>query len=235
MFCRMQAPWLALVLGGLWACQEPVVPVLFNPLVVKMADEPQLRTEPVCPERVPDLFGAGSRTKGRLVVVFKHDYLLGFYRDGLLVQVVEGQPACFPVAMGDNPYQAKMVEDRQSTPEGWYRVGGKLPLGISRYHQALSVSYPNGEDAERAWAAGIINARTRDQIKRAERQPQMPPQHTAMGGEIMIHGNGSLPRDWTWGCVALDNQNIDWLYAQVKSGDEILFLPWNITLVGGQP
>lgn len=224
-----------LLVGGLISCQPVstvvigLVPEQGAPQAVVVEEAHQI-IFPTCPDRVPSTFVADRRAAGRLVVVYKHDFLLGVYQGGKLVQTAAGQPACFPVAMGASPQGPKTSEDRESTPEGWYWVGAKHGLGESAYHRSLAVSYPNAEDAKRAFAAGVISATVRDQIIRADHQHRMPPQNTQMGGDIMIHGHGSQPVDWTWGCIALDNPNIDWLYGQVSLGDNILVLPWEMAL-----
>ncbi len=52
----------------------------------------------------------------------------------------------------------------------------------------------------------------------------MPPQKTALGGEIYIHGGGT-ERDWTWGCVALKNEEIEELFAAMPVGTKVTITP----------
>jgi lipoprotein-anchoring transpeptidase ErfK/SrfK len=51
-----------------------------------------------------------------------------------------------------------------------------------------------------------------------------PPQYTQLGGLIYIHGNGA-GKDWTWGCVALENADIKELYDAVSVGTPVKILP----------
>jgi lipoprotein-anchoring transpeptidase ErfK/SrfK len=52
----------------------------------------------------------------------------------------------------------------------------------------------------------------------------MPPQNTKLGGEIYIHGHGA-GSDWTWGCVALENEDVKELYEAVSMGTTVTILP----------
>lgn len=225
---------LAVTLAGLAACQPDPQALPGPPVLVANVTEGELVMAPpaTCPPTLPEPYSSDPRLKeGRAVVVFKQDYLLGLYVDGRLAEVsAENPETCFPVAMGRNPTQPKTKEDFQSTPEGWYWVGGKVPQGVSKFHKALAVSYPNTEDAQRAFEAGVVDKTTRDKILRANTRHVMPPQNTPMGGAIMIHGAGSWPQNWTWGCMALDNDNMDWLYGQIRVRDQILILPWSFKI-----
>ena len=64
----------------------------------------------------------------------------------------------------------------------------------------------------------------RDAILAAIQKGEMPPQKTALGGEIYIHGGG-IERDWTWGCVALKNEEIEELFAAIPAGTKVTILP----------
>ena len=61
-------------------------------------------------------------------------------------------------------------------------------------------------------------------IMRALRAKKGPPQNTPLGGDIYIHGNGAQS-DWTWGCVALENQDIRELYDSVNVGTPVKIEP----------
>lgn len=115
----------------------------------------------------------------------------------------------YPVALGFNPVEHKQFEGDGKTPEGRYTINDRNPN--SGYHKNLGVSYPN--DADRAYAAA---------------------QGKSAGGNIKIHGmrNGMsaigaqhLHRDWTHGCIAVTDGEIDELYALVKPQAEIEILP----------
>jgi L,D-peptidoglycan transpeptidase YkuD (ErfK/YbiS/YcfS/YnhG family) len=63
-----------------------------------------------------------------------------------------------------------------------------------------------------------------DAIVRAISRKGAPPQSTALGGLIYIHGNGASS-DWTWGCVALENEDIDELYRAIPEGTPVTIKP----------
>jgi murein L,D-transpeptidase YafK len=115
----------------------------------------------------------------------------------------------YRVALGINPVGKKEVEGDYKTPEGLYHIDGKNPF--SQYYKSLGVSYPNEDDRAHAKALG-----------------QKP------GGDIKIHGlmkhmnNGGknhIKSDWTWGCIAVTNEEIDELFQQVKVGTPIYITP----------
>jgi len=94
----------------------------------------------------------------------------------------------------------------------------------SSYHLSLGVSYPDAEDAARGLREGLITRGQHDAIVAAHRAGRMPPQNTKLGGLIYIHGRGSSS-DWTLGCVALDDADIEELYAAVEPGTPVTIRP----------
>ena len=107
-------------------------------------------------------------------------------------------------------------------PEGEFYIFTKNPR--SAFHLSLGVSYPNVEDAERGLRDGLITRAQRDRIVRAIRNKSTPPQNTPLGGDIYIHGNGARS-DWTWGCVALENEDIEELYRVIDTGTLVTIKP----------
>jgi murein L,D-transpeptidase YafK len=124
----------------------------------------------------------------------------------------------YPVGLGKNPLD-KVKEGDNATPEGEFYVFTKNPE--SKYYLSLGLSYPNAEDAQRGLSTGLINQYQYQQIVQAIQKGGKPPQDTALGGEIYIHGNGSW-RDWTWGCVALDDPDMKELYDAVQPGTKVI-------------
>lgn len=108
------------------------------------------------------------------------------------------------------------------TPLGEYRIGWINEK--SRYHKFFGFTYPNRENAERAFATGLIGPDTYRTILRTSVGATVPPQNTILGGQIGIHGLGRASRlvhqffDWTQGCIAMTNEQIDRLSAWVKKG-----------------
>jgi hypothetical protein len=106
----------------------------------------------------------------------------------------------YPVNAGSNPFDRKLHFDCRSTPEGRYFVTYRRPH--TDYHCAFGVSYPNATDRKR-YAQAIRNG----SIVRED--GTVPP----IGGSIQIHGGG-IGGNWTWGCLAMRNDDLDELFAQ---------------------
>lgn len=103
----------------------------------------------------------------------------------------------------------KQMEGDGKTPEGEYYVCTRNDR--SRFYLSLGLSYPNKEDALDGYAKGLISEEQRDEIIRQIDAGKRPPWDTPLGGEIMIHGRGG-DRDWTAGCVAVDDDVMDILW-----------------------
>ena len=119
----------------------------------------------------------------------------------------------------------KRREGDGRTPEGRYFVCTKN--AASRYHLALGISYPNASDARAAFERGEIDENTCSAIARAAAEKRRPDWQTPLGGYIMIHGEGAQARagDWTAGCVALANRQMEKLFALAQPGDEVVIRP----------
>jgi len=111
----------------------------------------------------------------------------------------------YKVALGQNPVGPKTQEGDNRTPEGAYVIDRHNPK--SSFHLSLHVSYPSAIDRERARRDGVLP-----------------------GGDIMIHGArsgmswiGPLHRltDWTQGCIAVTNEEVEEIYALVTDGTPI--------------
>ncbi len=109
----------------------------------------------------------------------------------------------YHIKLGGNPIGPKQFEGDRKTPEGAYYITHRN--GNSAYHLSLGISYPN--DADRAFA-------------KANNKPP--------GGEIFIHGannNGRSRGDWTVGCIAVSDRQIEEIYAMVNPGTPIVIFP----------
>ena len=80
------------------------------------------------------------------------------------------------------------------------------------------------EDAARGLRDGLITKSQHDAIVEAIRKKTAPPQYTKLGGLIYIHGHGAKS-DWTWGCVALENEHIKELFDAVSVGTPVTIKP----------
>lgn len=149
------------------------------------------------------------------IVIRKEKRVLEVY-DGDVLKIT------FTVALGFAPKGDKETEGDGKTPEGEFYVFTKNPQ--SKFHLSLGLSYPSNEDAIRGFAQGLISKDERDQIVSAIESKKMPPQKTKLGGEIYIHGGGT-GRDWTWGCPALKNEDIEELFRVIPVGTKVTILP----------
>jgi murein L,D-transpeptidase YafK len=125
----------------------------------------------------------------------------------------------YPVLIGQNPEDDKVRRGDLCTPEGKFYISHKNAQ--SKYHLSLGLSYPNLEHAERGLRDRLIDERQYDSIVRSITQGRMPPSNTALGGDIFIHGDGEFWQ-WTYGCVALRNKDIDEIFPVLKVGTEVI-------------
>lgn len=105
--------------------------------------------------------------------------------------------------LGFAPEGHKQFEGDGKTPEGGYRISLKNP--DSRFHLSVKIDYPNAND-----------------LAYARKMGKSP------GGDIFIHGTPSFfatEPDWTWGCIAVTNAEIEEIYAMVNVGTVIYIYP----------
>ncbi|PYS56776.1 MAG: hypothetical protein DMF76_24035, partial [Acidobacteria bacterium] len=128
----------------------------------------------------------------------------------------------YRVGLGLNPVGDKVREGDRRTPEGAFYIFTKNSK--SAFYLSLGLSYPNAAHAKRGLREGLITKAQYDDILRALKAKRRPLQNTALGGDIYIHGNGARS-DWTWGCVALENEDIRELFDVVKVGMTVTIEP----------
>jgi murein L,D-transpeptidase YafK len=129
----------------------------------------------------------------------------------------------FTVALGREPTAGKVMRGDGRTPQGRYYVCEKRPQ--SRFHRFLAISYPNIDDAERAFAEHLITADEWADIFVANVRQTQPPWSTPLGGDVGIHGYGGrrpIAADWTKGCIAVSDADIDYLYDRVPLGTPVI-------------
>lgn len=127
------------------------------------------------------------------------------------------------IAVGSSGVGIKNRRGDNKTPLGQFRIG--WINDHSRFKRFFGLDYPNLDYAERALREHRIDPATYERIRTAWRNGHTPPQNTSLGGQIGIHGLGAGdPKvhnagiNWTSGCVALDNQQIEALRPWVKVG-----------------
>jgi murein L,D-transpeptidase YafK len=140
--------------------------------------------------------------KADLIIVKKSQYSLTLYSKGVPLKQ-------YWIALGPNPKGAKVREGDLKTPEGRYLLDYRKT--DSNYYKAFHISYPSVDDMKRAQKLGV--------------QP---------GGQVLLHGQrkGSVMSDetlqnsnWTNGCIALINADMDELWASVSPGTPIEIRP----------
>jgi murein L,D-transpeptidase YafK len=136
--------------------------------------------------------------KADLIVIHKRDHVMELFSHGKVIRT-------YKVALGRGGLAPKQKEGDARVPEGHYTIDSRNEA--SHYHKALHISYPNGEDRKRAAALGV-----------------------SPGGAIMIHGLpngmgwlGASHRlyDWTLGCVAVTDDEIDEIWKLVPVGTPV--------------
>lgn len=145
---------------------------------------------------------AGAAEPVDLVVVEKSQRKMVLLSDGKTIRT-------YDVSLGSNPKGHKIRQGDRRTPEGRYIIDYRNPN--SRYHRSLHISYPNAGDRARASKKGY-----------------------SPGGMIMIHGSPNHWRraeillkgiDWTHGCIAVTNAEIEEIWDLVTDGTPIEIRP----------
>jgi len=133
------------------------------------------------------------------------------------LQIFDGEKLIktYTIVLGFTPQGDKKIEGDGKTPEGEFYVFVKNDQ--SNFYVSLGVSYPGIDDATRGLKEKLISKDEHDAIVKAVNEKQMPPQKTALGGEIYIHGGGTA-EDWTDGCVALKNEEMKELFDAIPVG-----------------
>lgn len=154
---------------------------------------------------LPSIWAAGKTatipSEADQVVIVKNTHTLTLLSHGKVLKT-------YKVSLGRGGSAPKSRAGDRETPEGEYVIDSKNPH--SRFHRALHISYPNARDRERAGEQGV-----------------------SPGGLVEIHGIeekwawlGSLHRrvDWTAGCIAVTNPEIEEIYGLVPVGTRVEIL-----------
>lgn len=140
--------------------------------------------------------------KADRIVILKSKRELQLWSNGALLKA-------YRVSLGAVPTGRKEHVGDHRTPEGSYVISGRNAK--SKFHRALRISYPNADDRARAAALRV-----------------------SPGGDIMIHGlpngygwvgRGHLARDWTDGCIAVTDQEIEEIWTLVADGTPVEIKP----------
>ena len=112
----------------------------------------------------------------------------------------------YSAELGKNWVGDKRVSGDKATPEGMYKIIRKFQSDSTKYYKALLIDYPNEEDT-----VNFLTAKTRGYL----------PKSAKIGGMIEIHGNGGKGIDWTEGCIALTDREMDSIFKIVKIGTPV--------------
>jgi hypothetical protein len=147
-----------------------------------------------------DTIAWSRRSRRAAIVISKAAHTLTLYRAGVVQQR-------YHVDLGSNSVEPKRMAGDLATPEGRYRIVSKKSIGQSIYYKALLLDYPTPEDL------------------RAHRELQREGVTAAgPGGQIEIHGEGGRRKDWTRGCIALTNDEMDRLFPAVRVGTPVVII-----------
>jgi murein L,D-transpeptidase YafK len=143
-----------------------------------------------------------EKPKADAVIVVKNERTLSLLRDGKVIRT-------YKVALGGTPVGAKERQGDHKTPEGHYVLDRRNPK--SQFHKSIHVSYPKAEEVRKARESGY-----------------------SPGGDIMIHGLpngrgwlGAVHRamNWTDGCIAVTDDEMDEIWNLVPDGTPIEIKP----------
>ena len=128
---------------------------------------------------------------------------------------------------GGSGYKRKLGDNK--TPVGNYRIAEVK--SDSKFYYFLQLDYPNLVDAWHGYRDELISARVFKEIALAYKNKKMPPQNTPLGGYIGIHGIGEVTQEkldihrlhnWTEGCIALKNEEMNELLKYVSIGTHVI-------------
>ena len=145
------------------------------------------------------LFGVSHADR---IIVRKKERTMDLMRGGQVIKT-------YKIALGGNPIGPKTRQGDHRTPEGVYVIDRRNPQ--SQFHRSLHISYPNAANRQRAGKLGA-----------------------SPGGDIFIHGlpngygfvgAGHRAHDWTDGCIAVTDQEIEEIWKLVENGTSVEIRP----------
>ena len=164
------------------------------------------------------------------IIIDKAAKNLVLFKDGR--QVAE-----FPASFGIDPDSDKYKAFDCATPEGLYFITDKKIH--NRFHRLLGLSYPNLKNAEKGLAEGVLSLMEYKRISEAIQESKRPPADTGLGSGIAIHGGGvfrsfdlTRERDWTEGCIALNNKDIEKVFSFSRTGTPVIIFNSRRNLYG---
>ena len=135
------------------------------------------------------------------IIIDKSEYTLYLIKAGEV-------DSKFPIELGSNPFEDKFLRGDGCTPEGIYNISWKRDIGQTIFYRAFLLNYPNEED------------KTKNKT----------------GSHVEIHGNGSGKSgnkdgsNWTLGCIALSNEDIDLIFPYINDRDKVTIVRYTSKL-----
>jgi len=149
-----------------------------------------------------EMISISKRNRSASLVIDKFSRKCYVYKSGKLI-------LDFDVELGKNWLGDKQFRGDFATPEGIYKITKKKNSSETKYYKALLINFPNSDDKER--------------FKDAKKQGKIPA-NAQIGGLIEIHGDGGKGIDWTEGCIALKNSDMDKLFSICTIGTPIAII-----------
>lgn len=183
---------------------------------------------PETPTRKTDAFATLlSPIAGQLkLVIWKSQYTVTLYKGETPVKTYR---AVF--GKGYQEGDKQQMGDKR-TPEGEFYI---CTMNHSkRFYKFMGLSYPGLKHAEHGLQSGMISPAEYMMIKKATEERSAPPWETRLGGAVGIHGRtldagntqqSYISTNWTDGCIALDNADVDEIYQVVSLGTPVTILP----------
>jgi murein L,D-transpeptidase YafK len=132
------------------------------------------------------------------------------------------QVKLYNVGLGDRGLADKRQQGDHLTPEGRFYISTRNER--SQFHLFLGLSYPHEAAITRGLQDGLITKAQHAALLQSLRSKACPAWNTRLGGAVGIHGGGSSA-DWTWGCIALEDAEIEELWVACPIGSAVLIEP----------
>lgn len=174
---------------------------------------------------LPDSLAAADT----ILVAWKNQYRMRLYHKGKPVKT-------YIIGLGQEPIGHKQMQGDNRTPEGDYKIiqksRGPFAGDYSQYLGVawMRINYPNNADAINGFNKKRITEAQKNAIITANNSGKEPPKNTKLGGGIGIHGwwgewPGNDQQNLTWGCISVQNTELDDLYKRVNVGTRIVIFP----------
>ncbi|MFT6053980.1 MAG: hypothetical protein ACJAS3_001008 [Roseivirga sp.] len=151
---------------------------------------------------VANAIAGSKRNGGHAIIVDKLERKCYVYNKGKLV-------ASFDMELGANWMGDKQRSGDKTTPEGIYKVVKRKANGQTKYYKALLLNYPNEDDKKRF---------------KANKEKGLIPKNATIGNLIEIHGDGGKGIDWTDGCIAITNTDMDRVFEMSAENTPVIIV-----------